>query len=140
MRDINRLPLAQMRILLRLWNSPNKMGFAEGREEGGSVKELSRKGLVEPAGKVGRRIRWKLVNRRIKQKNINLMSKLVKPQKTFGEKMREILGKRATDRNMKTARRLVSQLKNPQNLDPEKFVVTAARIFTGIGRKTAVGV
>lgn len=79
MHDINRLPIAQMNILLRLWNSPNKMGFAEGREEGGSLKELNRKGLVEPAGKVGRKIRWKLASDKVKQRDINLMSRLVKP-------------------------------------------------------------
>jgi len=79
MKDINRLPLIQMKILMRLWHNPEKMGFAEGREEGGSVKELNKKGLVKPAGKVGRKIRWKLVSGKIKQKDIKLIRELLKP-------------------------------------------------------------
>lgn len=79
MKDINRLPLVQMKILMRLWYNPEKIGFAKGREEGGSVKELNKKDLVKPAGKVGRKIRWKLVSGKIKQKDINLMRELLKP-------------------------------------------------------------
>lgn len=78
MNDINRLPLTQMRLLIRLWNAPDKIGFAEGRGEGGSIKELSNKGIIEPAGKVGRRIRWKLVEGKIAQSDINSMSNLMK--------------------------------------------------------------
>lgn len=67
-----------MKLLIRLWNSPDKIGFAEGRAEGGSIKELDKKGLVEPAGRVGRRIRWKLVTGKISQKDIDSMSGIVK--------------------------------------------------------------
>ena len=54
------------------------MGFAEGRGEGGSIKELYKKSLVEPAGRVGRRVRWKLINSKLAQRDIDLMSGLVK--------------------------------------------------------------
>lgn len=80
MIEFNKFPVAQMKILLRLWDSPEKMGFAEGRDEGGSVKELYKKGLVEPAGKVRRRIRWKLVSGKLREKDVVFMRKLVAPQ------------------------------------------------------------
>src|SRR3989344_3571974 len=78
MKDLNLLPLTQMRLLIRLWNNHDKMGFAEGRGEGGSIKELYKKSLVEPAGRVGRRVRWKLINSKLAQRDIDLMSGLVK--------------------------------------------------------------
>ena len=80
MIDYNKFPLVQMKILLRLWDSPDKMGFAEGRDEGGSVKELYKKGLVGPAGKFRRRIRWKLVSNKLKEEDIVSIRKLVAPQ------------------------------------------------------------
>lgn len=80
MIDFNKYPLAQMKILLRLWDSPDNMGFVEGRDEGGSVKELYQKGLVEPTGRVKRRIRWKLVSGKLKEEDIISMKKLVTPQ------------------------------------------------------------
>jgi hypothetical protein len=80
MIDLGKFPLSQMKILLRLWDSPDKMGFAEGRDEGGSVKELYKQGLVEPTGKVGRRIRWKLVDGKLTVEDIVSMKKLVLPQ------------------------------------------------------------
>lgn len=54
------------------------MGFADGRGEGGSIKELYKKGLVEPTGRVGRRVRWRLVNNKLTQRDIDLMNGLVK--------------------------------------------------------------
>jgi hypothetical protein len=75
--EIERLPLVQMKILLRLWDTPDNMGFAEGRAEGGSVKELYKKGLIKPAGKVGRRIRWALVEGKLTERDIVSMKKLV---------------------------------------------------------------
>ncbi len=78
MNDINRLPLTQMKLLIRLWNSPDKIGFAEGRAEGGSIKELGKTGFIEPAGRVGRRIRWKLVSGKVSQNDIDTMSGLAK--------------------------------------------------------------
>lgn len=80
MIDFRTFPLVQMKILLRLWDNPEKMGFAEGRDEGGSVKELYKKGLIEPTGKVGRKIRWKLVEGKLEEKEIALIRKLVAPQ------------------------------------------------------------
>lgn len=75
--QIERLPLVQMKIILRLWDAPDRMGFAEGRTEGGSVKELFNKGLIKPAGKVGRRIRWVLVEGKLAEIDIVSMKKLV---------------------------------------------------------------
>lgn len=80
MINLNRFPLAQMKILLRFWKNPDKMGFAEGRDEGGSVKELYKKGLIEPAGKERRRIRWKLIIGNLNEEDIISMKKLVTPQ------------------------------------------------------------
>jgi hypothetical protein len=77
MTDFSKFPIAQMKILLRLWDSADKMGFAEGRDEGGSVKELYRGGFVTPAGKVGRRIRWKLVGGKLSSTDISFMRRLV---------------------------------------------------------------
>lgn len=80
MIDFKKFPLSQMKILMRLWDNPEKMGFAEGRDEGGSVKELYKQGLVEPSGRVGRRIRWKLVSGKLKEKDVVAIKKLVTPQ------------------------------------------------------------
>jgi hypothetical protein len=80
MIDYSKFPLAQMKILLRFWDSPDNIGFAEGREEGGSVKELYKKGLVEPTGKVGRRIRWRMVSGKLKEEDVVSMKRLVTPQ------------------------------------------------------------
>ncbi|MBU4397070.1 hypothetical protein KKC08_02815 [Patescibacteria group bacterium] len=66
-----------MKILLRLWDSPDKMGFAEGRDEGGSVKELYKKGFLEPTGRDRRRIRWRLVSGRLRENDVISMRKLV---------------------------------------------------------------
>lgn len=52
------------------------MAFAEGREEGGSIKELYRRGFVEPAGKIDRRIRWKLVENKLSRQEIVKMLEL----------------------------------------------------------------
>ena len=53
------------------------MGFAEGRSEGGSIKELSKQGFVRAAGKVGRKIRWKLVEGTLNSADITSMRNLL---------------------------------------------------------------
>jgi hypothetical protein len=77
MLDLKRYPLAQLKILLRLSESPDRMGFVFGRSEGGSVKELLKNGLIEPAGKVDRRIRWHLVDGTLEGNDIISIKKLL---------------------------------------------------------------
>lgn len=78
MINIDESPLSQMKIVLRLWDSPGHIGFAESRSEGGSIKDLKAKGIVNAQGKVGRRIRWKLVDGSISKLEIDRMKILVK--------------------------------------------------------------
>src|SRR3989344_4517744 len=75
--NASRLSLVQAKILLRLWDSPDGMGFADGRDEGGSIKELAKKELVEASGMVGRRIRWRLVKSKLGERDINSLRKLL---------------------------------------------------------------
>ena len=137
MEQISRLPLTQIRILLRLHDAPGQLGFVEGREEGGSVKELNRKGYIVPAGKVGRRIRWRLVNSKIGKKDIDEMRNLIGPvNRTFEERLSEILGARASHRNLKTIMRLMSGLEEGR-FSVEKYTLTLAKVFIGIGKRNA---
>lgn len=77
MLNTEETPLSQMKIILRLWDRPGHMGFAESRSEGGSIKDLKAKGIVKAQGKVGRRIRWKLVDSEIRKQDIEKMRELV---------------------------------------------------------------
>lgn len=61
MEDFSRLPVTQAKLLVKLVESPDHTAVAEGRSEGGSAKELLRKGYIKAFGIVGRRVRWKLV-------------------------------------------------------------------------------
>ena len=77
MPNIEETPLSQIKIILRLWDRPGHMGFAESRSEGGSIKDLKAKGIVKAQGKIGRRIRWKLVESEILKEDIDKMRELV---------------------------------------------------------------
>lgn len=59
--DLRLLPIAQAKFLLKLMNDKNGLAFADGKAEGGVVKELVKKGWVVPFGRVGKQTRWKLV-------------------------------------------------------------------------------
>jgi len=76
--DIRFMSVSQMEFILKLYDSPLARGFAEGKAEGGIAKEVYRKGYIEPAGKVGRRIRWQLVKNKFSKKDIALMRELVR--------------------------------------------------------------
>ena len=76
--DPTRMPLNQSKLLIKFWDYPNKTGFAEGKSEGGSIKELLAKGYVTPAGRVGRRIRWRINENLISQKDINILREIVR--------------------------------------------------------------
>jgi hypothetical protein len=78
MLNIEEAPLSQIRIILRLWDRPDHMGFAESRSEGGSIKDLKAKGIVKAQGKIGRRLRWKLVDGKIRKQDIDKMRELEK--------------------------------------------------------------
>ena len=53
--------IGQIKFLLKLVDSPDNTATAESKSEGGSCKELKRKGYIVPFGKIGRSIRWKLI-------------------------------------------------------------------------------
>jgi len=78
MENISRMPIKQMRLIIKLWDSPDKMGFADGKSEGGTVKELYKKGFVTPAGRFDRRLRWKIVESKFTENDIALMRQLAK--------------------------------------------------------------
>ena len=61
MSDFSLWPLGQIKFLLKIVESPNHLAIANGKSEGGSCKELKKKGFIIPFGRVGRAIRWKLV-------------------------------------------------------------------------------
>lgn len=56
------------------------MGFAEGRAEGGSIKDLHEKGFVKPFGKIDRRIRWQLERGKFEEGDFTSMEELLFPQ------------------------------------------------------------
>lgn len=76
MEDFTRLPITQTIFLLRLVRSNDNIVTADSRGEGGTAKELHRKGYVRPFGVIGRRIRWKL-NRSLSQYEISQLRDLV---------------------------------------------------------------
>jgi hypothetical protein len=76
-QDIRRLPLGQIELILKLYNSPVKRGFAEGKKQGTFSKQLHEKGWIIPAGMINRRIRWELVHK-FSQSEIELMKDLLK--------------------------------------------------------------
>lgn len=77
MEDFSRLSLTQAKLLIKLVESSDHTAFAEGKSEGGSAKELFLKGYVKPFGKVGRRVRWKLI-KPISKKELEFLKDLVK--------------------------------------------------------------
>lgn len=77
MEDFSRLPIIQARLLVKLAESPDNTTVAEGKSEGGSAKELLLKGFVKPFGKVGRRVRWKLI-KAISANELKFLKELVK--------------------------------------------------------------
>lgn len=60
MNELSMLSLTQANFIIKLLNAGG-VGFAEGKIEGGAIKELSKKGWIEPFGRVRRQIRWRLV-------------------------------------------------------------------------------
>lgn len=61
MNDFSLWPLGQIKFLLKIVESPDHLTLAEGKSEGGSSKELKKKGYIISFGRVGRAIRWKLI-------------------------------------------------------------------------------
>lgn len=56
-------------------------------------------------------------------------------QKTFEEKLREILGEEASERTIKRIKKLVSRLNQIDKATLEKFTLTVARIAAGVAKK-----
>lgn len=77
MNDFSLWPLGQIRLLLKIVESPDYLTLAMGKSEGGSSKELKKKGYIIPYGRVGRSIRWKL-NKPVSQKEILELKEMVK--------------------------------------------------------------
>ena len=75
--ELRRLPLGQMELVVKLYDSSNKRNFAEGKLQGTYVKQLYEKGWVVPAGTVRRRVRWEL-KKEFTQSEIELMKDLLK--------------------------------------------------------------
>jgi len=74
------MPLSQLRLLLKIWDSPNRRTTVSGKSEGAIVKALYKKNLVRPSGKVGRIIRWAINENLFTDSDIALMRELVKNQ------------------------------------------------------------
>ncbi|MBI2617560.1 hypothetical protein HYW55_05465 [Candidatus Gottesmanbacteria bacterium] len=72
------MPLNQIRLLLKIADSPNKETTVSGKSEGAIVKQLYRKGYVHPRGKIGRAIRWSLNTVWFSDSDFALMRELIK--------------------------------------------------------------
>lgn len=77
MNDFSLWPLGQINFLLKIVESPNHLILANGKSEGGSSKELKKKGYIIPFGRVGRAIRWKLI-KPVSQKEITELREMAK--------------------------------------------------------------
>ena len=55
------LTLNQISFILRLWEQPAYVGYAEGKTDGKIIDSLREKGLVQPFGRDGKKQRWQLV-------------------------------------------------------------------------------
>lgn len=53
----------QVKLLLYLCESPNRSGFACGKEQGGSAAQLFRQGLINKSGRVGILQNWQAVDK-----------------------------------------------------------------------------
>lgn len=71
--DIQTMSLKQMELILKFWDSPGRAGIVKGKVGGAVAKELHKKGYIIPAGKIGRNIRWQLIEDRFSKKDISLM-------------------------------------------------------------------
>lgn len=67
--------IGQIKFLLKLVDSPDNTAMAESKSQGGSCKELKRKGYVVAFGKIGRSIRWKLI-KPISKKEVDQLRKM----------------------------------------------------------------
>jgi hypothetical protein len=74
--ELRKLPLGQMGLIVKLYNSPKKRAFVEGKSQGTYIKQLSEKGWVIPAGTIKRRVRWEL-KKEFSQSEIELMKDLL---------------------------------------------------------------
>jgi hypothetical protein len=58
--DIRLFPISHLKFINKLL-STNGVGYAETSGEGSAAKELHRKGIIEPFGRGGRSIRWRIM-------------------------------------------------------------------------------
>lgn len=75
------MPINQMKFVLKLLDSSDKTGFADGKSEGAVVKVLYKKGYVTPGGKFGRKIKWELNTSCFNEAEFLLMRNLVEKAK-----------------------------------------------------------
>lgn len=59
MKNLSLLPIGQAEFLNKLINNDG-LAIAEGKNEGATALQLYRKGWIEPFGKAGRQIRWRM--------------------------------------------------------------------------------
>lgn len=71
------MPLSQIRLLLKIWDSPDRRAVVSGKSGGAVIKVLYKKGYVRPTGKVGRTIRWAINEEWFSDSDIALMRELV---------------------------------------------------------------
>lgn len=77
MNDFSLWPLGQIKFLLKIVENSDHLATANGKSEGGSSKELKKKGYIVPFGRVGRAIRWKLI-KPVSQKEILELKEMAK--------------------------------------------------------------
>ncbi len=73
--DIRLFPITHLKFVNKLLSS-NGIGYAETSGEGSAAKELRRKGTIEPFGRDGRSIRWRVV-RIFTNEEINLIEEMI---------------------------------------------------------------
>lgn len=59
-QELAELTDKEISLLYRLNQSPERTGFTVDEMEGGIASQLSRKGIINKFGKVGRRYRWRV--------------------------------------------------------------------------------
>ena len=74
MDSLQLLPIKQAAFIVKLLNQGG-IGFAEGRSEGSTAKDLRKRGWIEPFGRTDRRVRWKL-NKIFSQQETQLLRAL----------------------------------------------------------------
>ena len=90
--EVANLPISHISFILRLWEAPERVGYAVGKAEGAVAGALSTQGIIRPMGKIGRRGRWQIISKALTRENIILMKEIYSSyQKSEEQNLKEIV-------------------------------------------------